>query len=541
MTVEGFPSHPLFKQLVEHIPLNDGIIIHDPDRGIKADYNRFLNDVLSLRRSIREQIPDLLDSYGIVRDEGVYICTLAPASYDFFVAAIAILAVGAALTPLATGITPKEARYLVENCKSVLLIASSGQRDAAAEIQRCMKDESGHSINTIGLDFTAPTPYTQRTFYIDEHAVIPVERPTLLNHTSGTTGPPKGVVRKIHPIDFRALIDGTNDDLTLCHRAVHWGFGIGPPLGMILNGMSVYIVAPNPSPKQIWEALRQKILTIAFATNLTYLRLMQYYDEHLAGLEPDVVKEYVEGVKKLKYVVCGGAVPMPGVGQFWKDMRGGHPITILFGTSEAGASLGTPPEGYDLSKAIATKASLNEDGFYKTGDLAHIGEDGNYVVDGRVSEDFIMSSSLKVGTLELEDKLSELPYISEAAVIAVPDIEVFNRVAVIARMRPSSQGCITSNGEGHPPNMLYKVRRDLTELKVALYKLPTLLRILGDDEIIPRTTTDKVIRKKVIETFFPQSADCKVEDLPKEVLVWDSKNDKKAGPTGLWDWGGAQD
>lgn len=30
---------------------------------------------------------------------------------------------------------------------------------------------------------------------------------------------------------------------------------------------------------------------------------------------------------------------------------------------------------------------MDENGFYKTGDLAHIEEDGNYVIDGRVNED----------------------------------------------------------------------------------------------------------------------------------------------------------
>ncbi|KAF3491791.1 uncharacterized protein GIQ15_01308 [Arthroderma uncinatum] len=576
MALEDFPNHPIFKQLLEYVPLNDGIIIHDPEHGINANYARFLNDVLELRRTIREQIPDLLDSNGIVRNDGVYICTLAPASYEFFVAAFAIWAVGAALSPLATGIIPKEAVYLFEKSKAVLLIASSGQRDAAAEYQRCMKEETGNTIKTIGVDLTIPTPSTPPNYHIDERAVIPAARPMLLILTSGTTGPPKGVVRLVVPLNIRAMLKATNDDLTLCHRAIHWGFGIGPPISMLLSGLAIYVVGADPSPEMIWTALRQKKLTVAFATNLTFLRLMQYYNEHIANLEPDVVKEYTDGVRKLKYVACGGAVPMPSVGQFWKDMRGGHPITILYGTSEAGAALGTPPEGYDVTQRVigkplpgvqvklsegdhgemllkgpdlfvgylnneaATKAALDENGYYKTGDLVHIDENGNYIVDGRVKEDFVRSRTLKVGTLELEDKLSDLPYISEAAVIAVPDIEILHRVGVIARLKSGT----TSDGtdqDGQPVNMLYKIRRDLTEMKVEQYKLPTLLRVLKDDEIIPRTTTDKVIRKKVLEIFFPQSADCRVEDLPKEVLAWDIKNDKKAGSTGLWDWAGAQD
>lgn len=100
MATEGFPDHPVFQQLLKSIPLNDGVIIQDPNNGVTATFDRFMNDVVELRRTIREQIPDLLDSNGITRDEGVYICTLAPASYEIFVATFAIWSVGAALSPL---------------------------------------------------------------------------------------------------------------------------------------------------------------------------------------------------------------------------------------------------------------------------------------------------------------------------------------------------------------------------------------------------------------------------------------------------------
>ncbi|EFQ97877.1 hypothetical protein MGYG_00915 [Nannizzia gypsea CBS 118893] len=580
MATEGFPSHPFFERLVESVPLNDGIIIHDPNNDITATFDRFLNDVIELRRTIREQVPDLLDSNGIVREEGVYICTLAPASYEFFVATFAAWAVGAAVSPLATGLTPQEISFLIQRNKAVLLIASASQRNAAAEAQKCMKNETGKTINIIGVDLTVPVPSTKRQYHIDENVVLSPQRPFILLLTSGTTGPPKGVVRKMPAYDLRGMTGATNDDLALCHRAIHWGFGIYPPVATISNGLSVYIVDADPSPQQIWEVFRQKKLTMAYATNLTLLRLMEYYKEHLAGLEPEKLKEYSEGMKKLKYIGCGGTVPMPSVGLFWKDMRGGQPITILYGTSEAGGGLTTTPEGYDVTKRVigkpmpgvqvklsegdhgevliksndlflgylgneaATKAAFDEDGFYKTGDLVHIEEDGNYVIDGRVNEDFVRSRTLKVGILELEDKLSELPYIAEAFVVAVPDMEILHRVAVIARLKPSFKEENTNGigSEGNStPNMLFKMRRDLTDLKVAQYKLPTLLRILKDDDIIPRTTTDKVIRKKVIQAYFPQSADCRVEDLPKEVLVWDLKNDKNAESTGLWDWAAAQD
>ncbi|EGD94791.1 hypothetical protein TESG_02296 [Trichophyton tonsurans CBS 112818] len=184
MATEGFPDHPVFQQLLKSIPLNDGVIIQDPNNGVTATFDRFMNDVVELRRTIREQIPDLLDSNGITRDEGVYICTLAPASYEIFVATFAIWSVGAALSPLATGLTPQEVSFLIQRNKAVLLIASASQRDAAAAIQTCIKNDTGHAINVIGVDLTVPVPSTKRQYHIDKNVVFSPRRPLILLHTS---------------------------------------------------------------------------------------------------------------------------------------------------------------------------------------------------------------------------------------------------------------------------------------------------------------------------------------------------------------------
>lgn len=232
----------------------------------------------------------------------------------------------------------------------MLLIASASQCDAAVAIQSHIKNETGQAIKVIGVDLNVPVPSTKRQYHINENIVFSPRRPFILLHTSGTTGPPKGVIRTMPAYDLRTVAGASNEDLALCHRAVHWGFGIYPPVASISNGLAIYIVDPDPSPEQIWEVIRQQKITMAYATNLTLLRLMQYYKEHLAVLEPEKVKEYSEGMKKIKYIGCGGAVPMPSVGQFWKDMRGGIPITILYGTTEGGGGTSTTPEGYDVTK-----------------------------------------------------------------------------------------------------------------------------------------------------------------------------------------------
>lgn len=68
----------------------------------------------------------------------------------------------------------------------------------------------------------------------------------------------------------------------------------------------------------------------------------------------------------------------------------------------------------------ATAAALSADGWFRTGDLARIDEDGCYWVMGR-SKDVIISGGENIYPAELENVLADCPSIAESAVIGVED------------------------------------------------------------------------------------------------------------------------
>jgi fatty-acyl-CoA synthase len=70
--------------------------------------------------------------------------------------------------------------------------------------------------------------------------------------------------------------------------------------------------------------------------------------------------------------------------------------------------------------AAATAAALTTDGWFRTGDLARIDEDGYYWVVGR-SKDVIISGGENIYPAELENVLADCPAIMEAAVIGAAD------------------------------------------------------------------------------------------------------------------------
>lgn len=120
----------------------------------------------------------------------------------------------------------------------------------------------------------------------------------------------------------------------------------------------------------------------------------------------------------------------------------------------------------------------------------------------------------------------ELPFISEACIVSIPDKEASTRVAALIRFHQDF-----SSGN------LITVRKHLSE-KLLHYKLPTALRVLRNGEEIPLTVSGKVIRKKVAETYFPLTEYCQ---LPADVEIWDIRGEQKNdGSQRAWDWAGLQ-
>lgn len=93
--------------------------------------------------------------------------------------------------------------------------------------------------------------------------------------------------------------------------------------------------------------------------------------------------------------------------------------------------------------------------------------------------------------------MTELPYIAEACVVAVPIHDAKQLCGAVVRLNGSvSAGEIT----------LARIRYDLQgNLETGM--LPTLLRPMTRGEELPRTATGKPVKRQVIEDFFYEG-DC---------------------------------
>ncbi|KAJ5096756.1 acetyl-CoA synthetase-like protein [Penicillium angulare] len=86
---------------------------------------------------------------------------------------------------------------------------------------------------------------------------------------------------------------------------------------------------------------------------------------------------------------------------------------------------------YYLNDEKATKAAFDENGFFRTGDLAHMEGDG-FIFDGRASLNFY---AYGVPVLPVENGINSLPYVAEGAVVAVPDSGCANQLGALIRLK----------------------------------------------------------------------------------------------------------
>jgi acyl-CoA synthetase (AMP-forming)/AMP-acid ligase II len=146
--------------------------------------------------------------------------------------------------------------------------------------------------------------------------------------------------------------------------------------------------------------------------------------------------------------------------------------------AEDGEILSRGPElclGY-TDDALTARA-FDDEGWYRTGDVGVIDEDGYLTITDRKS-DIIIRGGENISALEVEDVLLTMPAIAEVAVVAAPDPRLGERAAAVVRLR---------TGQRLPT--MDELRAHLEQVGLARQKWPEELHEIDD---FPRTASGKV-------------------------------------------------
>ena len=144
----------------------------------------------------------------------------------------------------------------------------------------------------------------------------------------------------------------------------------------------------------------------------------------------------------------------------------------------------------------ATRSSLDEQGYFKTGDVARR-EGDMYWILGRASIDIIKSGGYKISALDIEREILGLEYVSEVMVVGVEDEEFGQRVAAAVVLK-----------EDGPQDLnIERLRQDLRS-SLAGYKMPTILRVVNE---LKKNATGKVVKKVLLPEYFPKDGHPQVQ------------------------------
>ena len=163
---------------------------------------------------------------------------------------------------------------------------------------------------------------------------------------------------------------------------------------------------------------------------------------------------------------------------------------------EAGAELGanavgelwirTPVtiKGY-LNAGALDENTLDDHGFFRTGDVGYLDEEGYLFITDRV-KDMIISGGVNIYPAEIESALIRHPAIQDVAVIGIPDEEFGEQVKAFVELKP-----------GHliTPEEIVDFSKDV----LASYKRPKTVDIVNE---LPRNTMGKIMKKDLRAPFW---------------------------------------
>jgi long-chain acyl-CoA synthetase len=451
---------------------------------------------------------------GLLRAKGVQpgdrIGIMLPNVAHFAVCYYGALRVGAAIVPMNPLLKEREVAFYLGDSEAKVLLAWHQFADAAhagaenAGVE-CVLVEPGEFEALLGRCEPASEVVDRRP---DDTAVI--------LYTSGTTGKPKGaelthdnILRNVEVmvaligLDERAVTLGAlpffhafgqtcalnatvavGGSLTLIPR-----FDAGKALAILerdrvtvfegvptmytamlhhggadrtdTSALEVCVSGGAAMPVEIMRAFEQEFgCQILEGYGLSETSPVASFNRRGAERKPGSIGLAVNGVEMRVVDDARDEIPQAEVGEI--QIRGHNVMKGYWGRPDA------------------TAEAIDPEGWFNTGDMARIDEDGFFFIVDRKKE-LVIRGGFNIYPREIEEVLYEHPAVREAAVIGVPHAELGEEVAAAVALKDGVQ---TTPGE----------LRDFVKQRVAAYKYPRHVWLVDE---LPKGPTGKILKREI--------------------------------------------
>jgi malonyl-CoA/methylmalonyl-CoA synthetase len=423
---------------------------------------------------------------------------------------------GAVFLPLNTAYTTAEISYFLGDAEPTVFVCDP----KSAEAMRPVAAEAGvRHVET--LDAAGGGSLTDKARdAAPEFANVargPDDLAAIL-YTSGTTGRSKGAMLSHNNLasNAAALVETwryTSDDVLLHALPIFHTHGLFVATNVTLFSGASMLFLPKFDLDEMFRLLPRA--TVMMGVPTFYTRMLQ---------DPRLTRE---ATRHMRLFVAGSAPLLAETHREWQA-RTGHAILERYGMTETNMLTSNPYEGPRVPGSVGhplpgvqvrisdpetgaplpqgeigmievkgpnvfsgywrmpekTQAEFRPDGFFITGDLGKIGEDGYVYIVGR-GKDLVISGGYNVYPKEVETEIDALDGVVESAVIGVPHPDFGEGVtAVIVKQEGAT--------------LDERAVISALDARLAKYKLPKRVLFV---EHLPRNTMGKVLKNELREQF----------------------------------------
>jgi fatty-acyl-CoA synthase len=427
---------------------------------------------------------------GLGLEKGDKVAIWAPNTPDWIISMLALAGMGAVTVPIDPGVKKDDLRLFLEDseCRGIVMAERENDKSYPAVLQDVWPSLPNLKIVVVIGDEVHPRMIswsdlgvagreTASGVLTEISQTVRPEDPVAIMYTSGTTGKPKGVV-----LDHLALINksmasterqgiDSTDRLCLFFPLFHMFGNTCVAMAGLLRGATLIMPCRSFDPLRILRAISEERCTAIYASPNMIISLLDH---------PAFEKNSWRSVRK--GIIGGAPCPIDLMRRLVEDI-GVSDITVGYGITETSSwiTMTRPQDPTDLrvstiGKSLecneirvvdpatgevlarktqgeictrgflmkgyyrmpgATSAAVDREGWFHTGDLGEMDENGYVRITGRL-KDVIVRGGIEIFPLEVEEVIYQMPDVSEVQVFGFPHRKTGQEVAAWVKLKQDS-------------------------------------------------------------------------------------------------------